>query len=51
MRDMINRVPITESADVPKWAWGKNGLFSVKSVYSHMCASDVDISHKKYLQS
>ena len=47
LRDMINRVPRSDFADRPKWAWNKNSLFSVKSVYSHMFANDVDISHQE----
>ena len=51
LRDRICTVPRSENSDTPKWAWNKNDLFSVKSVYSHMCAVEADNSYKKNLES
>lgn len=35
------RSAISNENDKPVWKWGKNGLFSVKTMYNHMCRNDV----------
>jgi len=38
---------MSEEEDKPKWLWNKNGIFSVKSIYSHLFVEDPDLPNKK----
>ena len=37
LRDMLATVALSNDPDSPVWAWERNGVFSVKSTYSHLC--------------
>jgi hypothetical protein len=49
MRDLNNilcTVALSSDNDKPIWKWTKNGQFSVKSMYKHLCSNGLDRSFK-----
>jgi hypothetical protein len=49
MRELNNilcTMALSSSKDKPIWKWTKNGKFSVKSVYKHLCSNGLDRSFK-----
>jgi hypothetical protein len=49
MRDLNNilcTVALSSDKDKPIWKWTKNGKFSVKSMYKHLCSNGLDRSFK-----
>jgi hypothetical protein len=47
LRDMLLACPLGQQKDKPSWAWGKHKIFSVKSMYTHLCVGEVGGSNKK----
>ena len=45
LRDMITPLALSKEKDIPKWCWDGRGIFSVKSLYAHLCESTPRISH------
>jgi len=41
LRDLLSSFAINSDKDKPKWIWGNNGLFSVKSMYDQLCINEV----------
>ena len=40
LTDLLNAFAVNSEADKPRWKWGNNGLFSVKSAYEHLCVNE-----------
>ena len=45
LRDMITPLALSNEKDIPKWCWDGRGIFSLKSLYAHLCESSPRISH------
>ena len=39
LRDMISSLALSQEKDTPKWCWDGRGIYTVKSMYSHLCDS------------
>ena len=40
LRDILFTCALSMDKDKPLWSWEKNRVFSVKSMYAHLCSSD-----------
>jgi hypothetical protein len=47
----MNQVRLSQDKDTPRWKWSKNGKFTVKSVYKHLCKNGMDRSFKHLWKS
>jgi hypothetical protein len=48
---LLNQVRLTQENDSPRWKWLKNGKFTVKSVYKHVCRNGMDRSFRHLWKS
>jgi hypothetical protein len=46
LRDILFGCPLSNDKDFPKWKWEKSGYFSVKSMYTQLCSSEIETPHK-----
>lgn len=46
MRDVLMTVVLSPEQDKPVWQWGKNGNFTVKTMYEHLCRTQDGLPHK-----
>jgi len=46
MQDILFRCSTNDNQDKAKWDWEKSGLFSVKSIYKHLCRNEVGMNFK-----
>jgi hypothetical protein len=44
--NIVRQTTLSQERDRPSWKWTKNGIFSVKSMYNHLCRNAVDRSFK-----
>lgn len=47
LRDMLAACALSNQEDVAKWSWEKIGKFSVRSMYDHLCSSEINNPNKK----
>jgi hypothetical protein len=48
---LMSQVNLSQETDSPCWKWSKNGEFTVKSVYKHLCRNGLDRSFKHLWKS
>jgi hypothetical protein len=48
---LMSQVNLSQEKDSPCWKWSKNGEFTVKSVYKHLCRNGLDRSFKHLWKS
>jgi hypothetical protein len=48
---ILNHVRLSEEKDSPHWKWSKNGIFTVKSMYKHLCSNGRDRSFRHLWKS
>jgi len=45
MNDLLNSFAVNSENDKPRWKRGNNGIFSVKSVYDHLCSNETGANY------
>jgi len=45
LSDLFHSCALNDDEDSPIWRWEKTGLFSVKTIYSHLCSNEVGTHH------
>jgi hypothetical protein len=43
---IMRQTVLSQAKDKPFWKWIKNGIYSVKSMYNHLCRNGTDRSFK-----
>jgi hypothetical protein len=39
---LLIQINLTDAGDRPFWKWTKNGIFSVRSTYKHLCSNGIN---------
>jgi hypothetical protein len=47
LRDILTTCALGEEKDSPIWKWEKSKKFSIKTMYAHLCSTDIDIYNKR----
>jgi hypothetical protein len=48
---IVRQISLSQTKDKPVWKWTKDGIFSVKSMYNHLCGNGIDRSFKHLWKS
>jgi hypothetical protein len=49
--NIVRQTNLSQNKDMPYWKWTKNGTFSVKSMYNHLCRNARDRSFRHLWKS